>query len=101
MSCLRCSTCGIHWPDSREYDPCPECHGRTDRFQNQMPGMSKEEAKSRWNHARFRDYVEERGEKPLPPKLQQDVDRAYDAADAQQVELSRTLRQIREAPAAE
>lgn len=59
MSCLRCSNCGICWPDKAHYKPCPECHMPTDRFNNTDPDMSDEEAQSRWNHARFNDYLQE------------------------------------------
>jgi hypothetical protein len=72
-SSRRCSTCGIEWPYSGEYEKCPGCGETTDIMHgvNQQP-LSSEAARSMKKRLVFaRKYEESRG---VPVDSDQDVD---------------------------
>ena len=62
MSAYRCNPCSTNWPPSSDYNPCPECEGKTDFFSN-TDSIDADEALSRKKHADFERFWEERESK--------------------------------------
>jgi len=60
MASLRCSLCGLNFPnDPKRFRKCPECEEKTSVIANAKP-MPDDEAQSLLNHATFERFYAER-----------------------------------------
>lgn len=65
MSALRCSMCGVSWPNDHRFTKCPECGDSTDLVGNIKPTLSLADALSQKAEAEFeRFYTKWDSEQP-------------------------------------
>lgn len=60
-----CDSCGVDWPDDRQYKTCPKCHVGTAHFDHLKP-LTAKEAHSLVLHLQFEnfytDYCKKKGQ---------------------------------------
>ena len=65
---LRCSPCGVSWPEGGDYQPCPQCLGPTSHITDAP--IDAADAWSKMTHARFDRWLDEHGRRDPVEKLE-------------------------------
>lgn len=62
---MRCTICGIGWPDGEDYKTCPGCGEETRRISAEHQFEDEAAARSEASRLRFEDFYAEREERRL------------------------------------